>query len=123
MALQKFEIDTLAIIDQGRIKEAFDQAFARLVGDCKDRPELKKARQLTLACKIEPRTEQGSLDSVNVTFEIKELVPNRASRVYNMSAGRGGVLWNELSPDEVRQKTLDMAAKETGPKGKVADAR
>jgi hypothetical protein len=58
-----------------------------------------------------------------VTFEIKELVPNRASRVYNMSAGRGGVLWNELSPDEVRQKTLDMAAKETGPKGKVADAR
>lgn len=119
MALEKFDLATLATIDQGRLKEAFDQAFARLVEDCKDRPELKKARKLTLTVEVEPRTEQGSLDSVDVSFAFKEVIPNRESRTYNMTAGRGGVLWNELSPDEVRQKTLDMAPK---PK-EVANAR
>ena len=111
MALEKFKIDTLATIDQGRIKEAFEQAFARLVEDCKD-----------LTIDVAPRTEQGSLESVDVTFALKERIPNRESRTYNMTAGRGGVLWNEISPDEVRQKTLDMAG-DVGPKAKVADAR
>lgn len=122
MALEKFKIDTLATIDQGRIKEAFEQAFARLVEDCKDRPELKKPRKLALTIDVAPRTEQGSLESVDVTFALKERIPNRESRTYNMTAGRGGVLWNEISPDEVRQKTLDMAG-DVGPKAKVADAR
>lgn len=120
MALEKFRLDTLATIDEGRIKVAFDMALQRLIDDCKDRPELKDARKLTLTVVVEPRPEQGSLDSVDVSFEIKDAIPKRGTRAYNMAVGRAGLLWNELSPDEVRQKTLDEAP---GPKAKVADAR
>ena len=109
------------LLGQGRMAEAFNQALARVYDDCKDRPELKTARKITLTVSMKPRAEQGgSLDTVDVAFDVKDNVPKRESRTYNMTAGRGGLLWNELSPDEVRQKTLDMAP---APKGKVADAR
>lgn len=109
MPLTKFELATLATMDCGRLKAAFDLAFQRLIDDCKDRPELPAARRMTLTVSVKPRTEQGSLDTVDVTFDIKDAIPKRATRSYNMSVGRAGALWNEISPDEVRQTTFDLA--------------
>jgi len=109
MALSKFELSTLATMDGGRLKAAFDLAFQRLIEDCKDRPELPAARRVTLTVTVKPRTEQGSLDTVDVTFDIKDALPKRSTRSYNMSVGRAGALWNELSPDQIRQTTLDLA--------------
>jgi hypothetical protein len=111
MAIEKFRLESLATIDGGRIKEAFEQAFARLVADCHDRPDLKAARKLGLIVIVEPISDGGTLNSIDVNFEMKDSLPKRESRSYNMALDQGGhVVFNELSPEEIRQRTLDMAS-------------
>ena len=118
MALEKFTLATLAEMDQGRIRIAFEQALQRLQDDLKDRPAVESARKITLLVSLVPIVgDDGELDSVDVDFKITDTVPKRESKTYNMQATRGGLLFNELSPDEVRQRTLDMA-----PKPKPAEA-
>jgi len=112
MALEKFTLATLAEMDQGRIRIAFEQALQRLQDDLKDRPAVESARKITLLVSLVPIVgDDGELDSVDVDFKITDTVPKRESKTYNMQATRGGLLFNELSPDEVRQRTLDMAPK------------
>lgn len=96
MALEKFNLATLADMDG--------------------------ARTITLQVKLKPvANDAGDLGSVDVTFDLNEKLPKRASKSYNMQAVVGGLLFNELSPDEVKQKTLDMAGK--NPPTPVADGK
>jgi hypothetical protein len=109
MALEKFTLGTLAEMDNGRIKTAFEQALDRCRFDCEDRPSVEGARKIVLTVTMEPiPTDAGELDTVDVSFDLQERLPKRGSKTYNMQAVAGGLLFNELSPDEVRQKTLDM---------------
>ena len=122
MALEKFTLATLADMDGGRIKAAFEQALDRCRYDCEDRPAVDGARTITLTVKMKPvANDNGDLGSVDVTFDLNEKLPKRGSKSYNMQAVVGGLLFNELSPDEVKQKTLDMAGK-NGPRA-VADGK
>lgn len=109
MALEKFSIDSLKKMDGGRVAIAFEQALKRCQLDCSDRPGLKSARKISLIAVMTPvLDEEGNLDSVDLEFEIKDNIPARKSRPYNMqTAPRGGLLWNEFSPEDVRQLTLD----------------
>lgn len=108
MALEKFDIAALATIDEGRIAEAFAQALKRCEADCKDRPLLSKDRKVRLEAKLLPIADEGgNLREVLVQFEVKDEQPLRSSKVYHMSAGRGGLFFNELSPEDSRQLTLD----------------
>jgi hypothetical protein len=110
--LEQFTLGTLAEMDGGRIKAAFEQALNRCRHDCEDRPSIAGARKITLTVTLEPvAADSGELESVDVSFALNEKLPNRASKTYNMEAVTGGLLFNELSPDEVRQRTLDMAPK------------
>lgn len=111
MALEKFNLATIADMDGGRIRAAFEQALARLEADLKDRPAVKTARKLELILDLTPVSDGGELDSVNVKFRVKDNVPKRESKAYNMQAVAGGLLFNDASPEDVRQKTLDMAPK------------
>lgn len=111
MALEKFSLATIADMDGGRIRAAFEQALRRIEADLKDRPGVKGARKLELVLDLKPVGEEGELDSVNVTFRIKDNVPKRESKAYNMQAVPGGLLFNDASPEDVRQKTLDMTPK------------
>src|SRR5262245_48801424 len=108
MPLQKFQIESLATIDEGRIKAAFEQLLHDLVQDCHDRPELESSRKLTLTVTVKPSTmERGELRAVDLAFDLKPTTPKRESRTYNMMTVRGGIAYNELSPNEARQRTLD----------------
>ncbi len=111
MGLEKFELKTLSTMDGGHIAREFANAMKRCDADCRDRPSVTKARKINLVVTMEPISddEAGELDSVNVTFKINDSVPERVSKTYNMKAVRGGLLFNELSPADVHQKTLDMA--------------
>lgn len=109
MALEKFNLATIADMDGGRIRAAFEQALARLEADLKDRPAVKTARKLELILDLTPVSDGGELDSVNVKFRVKDNVPKRESKAYNMQAVAGGLLFNDASPEDVKQKTLDMA--------------
>lgn len=107
MPLQKFEIASLATLDQGRLAEVFERELHALEQDLRDRPGVSGKRQLMLIVELEPNvSENGELGSVDTSFEVKTKKPALKSAKYNMSAGRGGLLYREDSPDDVRQRTL-----------------
>lgn len=111
MAVEKFNLASLVGIDAGRIREAFEQAVRRCEDDCRDRPSVDRDRKVQLTCSFRPVVDSntGELESCNVDFEINDNIPKRRSKVYNMKAARTGLLFNEMSPDEIRQGTLDEA--------------
>lgn len=99
---------TLAEIDNGRLREAFEQALRRAQTDCKDRPALEKARKITLQLSMVPIVgDSGDLESCNVEFQIKEALPPRDTRTFNMAADEAGLYFNDLSPKDIRQRSLD----------------
>lgn len=116
MALARLSLGMLQDFDGGRPRETFDQAMRRCIADCKDRPALDEARQVTLTVSIVPVPDQdtGDCESVDVRFKISDQVPKRQSKVYNGRITAQGVLFNELSPDEVRQGTIDQVDVTTG---------
>ena len=111
MALEKFGAGAIATIDGGRIGVAIDQAIDRARRDCFDRPGLEKPRKVTIEITILPVLGEKDLDSCNVVMAIKESIPGRESRGFNMRAGKDGLLWNELSPEDVAQTTIDPTPK------------
>lgn len=115
MAIAKFELGSLSTIDGGRISAAFEHALKRCEMDCKDRPATNKARKVTLVAELVPVcSDSGDLESVDVSFQIKDTVPTRESASYNMKAVAGGLVFNELSKDDINQLTLDDAPKPKG---------
>lgn len=110
MAIEKFDLSSLSTIDEGRIREAFEQALKRARDDCSDRPALAKPRKVNLTATLTPVCDpNGSLSSVTVQFEIEDKLPKRMSNKYDMAITRGGLLFNELSKDDIHQQTLDDA--------------
>lgn len=115
--LEKLTLESLAKLDGGRVRAALDQAIARCESDCKDRPALPAKRKIALVLTIAPVLDpDGELDSCDVAFHITESVPKRTSKNYNMKATRGGLMFNELSPKDVHQRTIDEAP---GPRGEA----
>jgi hypothetical protein len=108
--------ETLAALDEGRVAKAIEHALQQSLADCKDRPHVKKARLIDLSITVSPvQDEAGNLHSCKVQFSVDTKFPTRQTHVYDMIASRtGGLMFNELSPDEARQRTLDeeIAAKE-----------
>lgn len=125
MPLEVFNTESLARLDGGRLRVGLDLALKRLVDDCADRPGLKKARRVTLEIEILPVMEGGGeLDSVIVEFGIKERIPARSSKAYNMRAGHdGALLFNELAPEDVDQGTIPIGSVGDGKKKEKVNAR
>jgi len=124
MALEKLCLEALVKMDDGRIREAFEQALKRCEDDCRDRPMLKKDRTVTLEAKIVPvADEEGALVECLLQLQVKDQRPVRSSKVYHMSAARQGLWLNELSPDDARQMTIDGPELQAVPEKEVADAR
>jgi hypothetical protein len=122
MALEKFSLASVASMDGSRIEKAFEHALNRCRFDCEDRPAVKGARKITLTVTLEPLVnDAGDLGSVNVAFDLADKLPKRSSKAYNMMPVVGGLAFNELSPEEARQMTLDMApspgGRKNNPKG------
>lgn len=107
MALKVFEAGSILTIDDGRIAVALQQALHRMHADCEDRPAVPKARTVTLTVTMKPRMEEGELDSINVSFGVSESVPKRESRSFNMQKRGRAIFFNEASPEDVKQGTLD----------------
>lgn len=115
MALEKFTAATIATIDGGRIGVTIEQAVERARADCFDRPGVDKARKVVLEITFVPVPDESrrDLDSVDVCFQVKETIPGRESKSFNMRATPTGLLFNELSPEEAAQVTIDEP---TGPR-------
>lgn len=113
MALAEFDFTKLGDLDGGRVLEAINQALERAVFDCDDRPGVNKARTVTLKIGLTPVvSDRGDMESVHMSFSVGESRPVRASRSYAMDVRKIGrrfaLLFNELSPEDTSQMTLDM---------------
>ncbi len=110
MATQRFSLQTLDILEDGRNAESFRKHVARAALDCYDRPADDSPRKVTLEVAITPVLDKNtlSLDSVFVEVSTFSKVPAHRSKPYNMSVKADGSLaFSELSPDNVHQKTID----------------
>ena len=106
--MKRLSIETLRNLDGGRIAVAFDQAITRAREDCIDRPALGGVRKVQLVASFKPVVDgEGDLDSIDVQFDIKEAIPARKSKAYNMRADDAGLFFNELSPERADQQTFE----------------
>lgn len=122
MSEEKFCMAALATLDGGRCRAAFDDHIRRCVEDMVDRPGDKRSRKVTLVIEMKPVQDEdgGGLDEVVVAWDAKDTVPTRRSKVYNMAPRKGLLrgkpttdLWfNELSPDDANQRTIDELEEE-----------
>ena len=110
----EFSLANLQALDNGRVVEAFNQAVKRVVGDCQDRPALKKARKVTLEMEVVPVFAQdgaGGLDSIKAVFKVTDTAPKRESKEYSFGChtrkGKPELVFNDLSDDNVHQRTID----------------
>ncbi len=114
--IHEFALETFPFLDGGKVAEAWKQAVARAIADCLDRPEVEKARTVTMALQLTPEAERGVCDSVNARFSFKDGMPSRDSRAYNLGlrrrAGQMMLVFNDLADDNVHQRTIDQEKEE-----------
>lgn len=108
MAIKEFNLAALADLDGGRIAEAVNQEIKRVITDCQDRPQVEKARSITLQFDFEPlMDDQRELDGCQLSFQIKSTLPKRESKSFNLGVKKDGRLFfSEHSPDNVNQRTI-----------------
>lgn len=108
MGIERFDLGAVAKLDEGRIKEAFEQALKRCMDDCKDRPALPDPRKVQLMATLQPVVgDDGSMESCDVHFQIADSIPKRKSKIYNMKAKGGQLFFNELSTRDIHQRSID----------------
>ena len=105
--LSQLSLENVASIDGGRLAVALNQAIARCESDCRDRPGLNKDRKISLTIKMRPiMNDKSGLDSCDIGFEIKDAIPRRDSKSYNMKAGQEGLWFNDDTPENPGQLTI-----------------
>lgn len=116
MALQKFGLKEAGEMDDGKIGVAFEHAMHRIRRDCEDRPNVADVRKITFTVMFRPvAADNGKLESVDVSMDLRDNLPKRKTATYNMQAAPSGLYYNELSREEARQMTLDEGPRSTNP--------
>lgn len=112
MSKQKFEAASLDTIDDGRVKAAIDLHLRQLAADIADRGSDGAKRSLTIKLELEPQVSSGEVYNVATEITVTANVPPRRTRPLSMtveadSRNRAVLMFNEASPDNVHQGTLD----------------
>lgn len=107
--MDRFQMETLAQMDSGRIKDLFEAAFARCERDCRDRATLAKDRTVSLIVKLRPEADaEGKLVEVIAQFQVKCSEPIQQTRVYHLIPGKAnqGLLFEDID-ESVMQAALE----------------
>lgn len=106
---RKIEAKDIATLDDGKVGLAIDKELRAVVDDCMDRPGLVKPRAVTIKLAVVPQIgEDGVCEAVVVDAVVHHSKPPRQSRPMQMAVrGNGDLIFNDASPDDVRQSTLD----------------
>ena len=112
MALLKLDFASIADLDGGRVAAALQRELKRAVNDCRDRPNVAKPRKVNLIFEVSPPDEgpdqSGDMDAVKMAFSFQNAFPARRATGYRMRVQRNGELvFNDFSPDNPRQRTID----------------
>ena len=109
--LMRLDLESLKILDDGRLAAAFETELKHVVIDLMDRPGDDRERSVTLRVKFKPICDdRGECESVHVLVDVGSKMPSRKSKVYDMQARKAGdgamLVFNELSLDDSTQDTL-----------------
>jgi hypothetical protein len=100
----------LSKIENGVLDRLFSQYLAAAIDDCRERPGVDRPREIILKMKLAPVADNqggtGQLDEIRGEFELKANVPVSRTRTISMAAKGKGLMYNDLSRDNVRQGTL-----------------
>ena len=113
MAMHELTLEKLMEdLDGGRVGVAFQQQIKRVVNDMADRPRDEKERKVTLEFKAVPvMDDQGFLDEVKGKFHVTSSVPKLRSKEYSFGFRKSKtgpmLVFNDLSDDDVNQKTIE----------------
>lgn len=113
MAATKLTLASLGELDRGRVGHCVQLSIEAAVKDCRDRPGLKVARKITITVSIDPQMDEeeelagNELLDAHVSVEVATKFPSRKSRTYSMGLTKRSAIFNELTPDNVRQVTID----------------
>ena len=107
----------LAALDGGKLEAAFRARLLQVLDDLRDRPGDEDAREIVLKMKASPVADaQGGLEGLKVWFELAAKVPAGRTRDYSADYQRSpagapvALIYNDLSPEDVGQGTLDEVA-------------
>jgi len=83
----RLKLGTLEKLEDGRVQREFEERLEELVADIKSRPNLRKARQVSLVVKLAPgEVDRGEVETVNVEMSVTVKKPAFA-RVLPMKVG------------------------------------
>ena len=89
------------------LQEEFDKRVAAAVEDCRQRPGIKKAREVTLTVKLTPHPQDA--DDVFVDHEVKAKLPIKRIDTYRMQAtNNNGLKFQPNSPEQPDQEGFDF---------------
>jgi len=109
MARQLLSLETLPLFDYGKAGAAVELALATVVRDCVDRPGVKAARCVSLVISVTPvLLQDGDVVDANVSFKVSPKTPPYETPARPVAVTKKGQLYfEELSPDNPRQSTID----------------
>ena len=110
MALHELSTKTLIEIEHGGLAAALDNKLKDAIRDMKDRPHVSGKRKVTLVIELAPKfvDNAGGLEDVKAAMKVKLALPELNTREYVMGARGDKVVFNDLSPQDPNQRTLDM---------------
>ncbi|MGH7130991.1 MAG: hypothetical protein ACREJO_03490 [Phycisphaerales bacterium] len=102
-------LDTLNILDDGRLVRAFEVELKRLVQDCVDRPGDANVRKLTMELTLTPQQEaDGSCELATAEVAMIGKIPPRRSKSYQVAVTPNGkAIINPANNTNIAQGTLD----------------
>lgn len=108
----KLTMESLSVLDQGKVRAAVDKELRHVLADLSDRPGEKSARTVSIDIKLTPeQDESGVAVTGQLEVEVSSSVPKRRTRSYQFeiheAAGGTQALFNDVSRTDVRQGTLD----------------
>jgi hypothetical protein len=93
--LQRFTIESLTEIDDGKIRVAFNGAVLACGRDCVDRYRDAKPRKVTLKAEFTPVIrEDGSFSHVKTQLFLEVALPARRTNELHMQADADGVFYD-----------------------------
>lgn len=116
MAVQEFKLQNLPLVNGGMLAAAFDQLIERCAQDCEDRPAHDKARKVVLTVEFSPTPTGRDLDSVKGEVTLSANLPKiempTISFGFRKKRGKNGqpsgmLVFNDLSEDDIHQRTID----------------
>jgi len=107
--IHRLALETLPDLENGAVALQFDELLKRITDDCRNRPADDRPRKLTLILSVMPKMEPGGdCTEVEADIKIKCDLPPHQTKTYSLGLWRAGLVWNELSLEDINQQTLDL---------------